>query len=118
MTLLYLRHNTNHALVGEMFGVSTDTSENAFYEVIEVLKAEFPASKWEAEKKFRQEPKWKPSEVEYLIVDGFETPISRPSLNERQRLQEMMPTNPPARTGLTQIYCAVNFGFQPNRPLA
>jgi hypothetical protein len=58
MTLLYLRHNTNHALVGEMFGVSADTSENAFYQVIEVLKAEFPASKWEAEKKFRQEPKW------------------------------------------------------------
>ena len=85
MSLLYLRHNTNHALIGEMFGVSADTSENAFYEVIGILKAEFPSSKWEAEKKFRREPQWKPSAVEYLIIDSFETPIARPSLNERQR---------------------------------
>ena len=53
--------------------------------VIEILKAEFPASKWEAEKKFRREPQWQPLEVEYLIIDSFETPIARPSPNKRQR---------------------------------
>ena len=37
MSLLYLRHNSAHAVVGEMFGMSADTSENTFYEVIPVL---------------------------------------------------------------------------------
>ncbi len=30
MTLIYLRQNVNHTVVGEMFGVSADTSENVF----------------------------------------------------------------------------------------
>src|SRR5438132_6300248 len=33
LTLVYLRHNTAHAVVGELFGVSADTSENTVYEV-------------------------------------------------------------------------------------
>lgn len=39
LTLLSLRHNVAHAVVGELFGVSVDTSENTFHEVIQVLKA-------------------------------------------------------------------------------
>lgn len=85
MTLLYLRHNTSATLVGQMFGFSADSVEkNALPEVIAALKAEFPASRWEAVQRHRGE-KWKPDEVEQIIVDSFETPIPRPSDNERQR---------------------------------
>ena len=45
MTLIYLRQNVNHTMVGQMFGVSADTSENVFYEVIPILQKEFPPSK-------------------------------------------------------------------------
>jgi len=86
MTLIYLRQNVNHTVVGEMFGVSADASENVFHEVIPILQREFPSSKWEAEKKWgRGEPKWNPEEVDYLIIDSFETPIKRSSINEKQR---------------------------------
>lgn len=85
MALVYLRHNCSHAVVGTMFGLSADTSENVFYEVIEVLRQVFPSQKWEAEQKWRNQPQWKPSEVDYLIIDSFETPVKRPSLNEQQR---------------------------------
>lgn len=86
MTLIYLRQNVNHTVVGQMFGVSADTSENVFHEVIPTLQREFPSQKWEAEKKWRKgEPKWSPEEVDYLIIDSFETPIKRSSINEKQR---------------------------------
>jgi hypothetical protein len=77
MTLIYLRQNVNHTVVGQMFGVSADTSENVFYEVIAILQREFPSQKWEAEKKWRKGGKWSPEEVDYLIIDSFETPIKR-----------------------------------------
>lgn len=84
MTLVYLRHNCSHTVVGEMFDFSADSSENAFSEVIGVLQAEFPASKWEAVQRHRNE-KWSPDEVDKLLIDSFETPLPRPSDNVRQR---------------------------------
>jgi hypothetical protein len=85
MTLLYLRHNTSATVVGQMFGFSADSVEkNALPEVIAVLKELFPASRWEAVKRHRFE-KWNPDEVDKIIVDSFETPIPRPSLNDRQK---------------------------------
>lgn len=85
MTLLYLRHNTSATVVGQMFGFSADSVEkNALPEVLAVLKEQFPASRWEAIKRHRGE-KFNPDEVDKIIVDSFETPIPRPSLNERQK---------------------------------
>lgn len=86
MTLIYLRQNVNHTVVGQMFGVSADTSENVFHEVLPILQREFPSQKWEAEKKWRKgEQQWSPEEVDYLIIDSFETPIKRSSINEKQK---------------------------------
>jgi DDE superfamily endonuclease/Helix-turn-helix of DDE superfamily endonuclease len=85
MTLIYLRQNVNHTVVGQMFGVSADTSENVFHELIPILQRTFPSQKWEAEKKWRKGEKWSPDEVDYLIIDSFETPIKRSSINEKQR---------------------------------
>lgn len=85
MTLLYLRQNTSATVVGQMFGFSADSVEkNALPEVLAVLKEQFPASRWEAVKRHPKE-KWDPDEVDKIIVDSFETPIPRPSLNERQK---------------------------------
>src|ERR1700712_1497100 len=85
MTLLYLRHNTSADFVGQMFGFSADSVEkNALPEVLAVLKELFPAERWEAVKRHRQ-GKWEPDEVEKVIVDSFETPIPRPSDNDRQK---------------------------------
>ena len=86
MTLIYLRQNVNHTVVGQLFGVSADTSENVFHQVIPILQKVFPSQKWEAEKKWRKgEEKWSPEEVDYLLIDSFETPIKRASINEKQR---------------------------------
>ena len=86
MTLIYLRQNVTHTVLGQMFGVSADTSENVFHEVLPMLQKIFPAKKWEAEKKWRKgEQKWSPEEVDYLIIDSFETPIGRSSNQQKQR---------------------------------
>lgn len=84
MTLLYLRHNTSATLVGQMFSFSPDAVENALAEVLPVVRELFPAARWEAVKRHRM-GKWSPDEVETLIVDSFETPIKRPSNNEKQK---------------------------------
>lgn len=85
MTLLYLRHNTSATVVGQMFGFSADSVEkNALPEVLPVLRQLFPASRWEAVQRHRGE-KWNPDEVDKIIVDTFETPIPRPSVQERQK---------------------------------
>lgn len=85
MTLLYLRHNTSATVVGQLFGFSADSVEkNALPEVLAVLKELFPASRWEAVQRHRNE-KWQADEVDKIIVDSFETPIPRPSDNERQK---------------------------------
>ena len=86
ITLIYLRQNVNHTVVGQLFGVSADTSENVFHEVIPILQKEFPSQKWKAEKKWRKgEEKWSPADVDYLIIDSFETPIKRSSIFAKQK---------------------------------
>lgn len=84
MSLLYLRHNTSCTVVGQMFSCSADSVENALAEVLPVLRDEFPALWWEVVRRHRNE-KWQPEEVDKIIVDSFETPLPRPSDNERQR---------------------------------
>lgn len=86
LTLLYLRHNVSHEVIGSMFGVSADTSENTFHEVIAVLQKVCPSKRWDAEKKWnKREPSWQPTDRDRLLIDSFETPIQRPSLEDRQR---------------------------------
>jgi hypothetical protein len=86
MSLLYLRHNVSQTVVGAMFGFSADASENALAEVLPVLRDLFPKEKWEAEKRHRgADAKWNPDEIDRLIIDSFETPVRRPSLNDRQK---------------------------------
>lgn len=80
LTLVYLRHNTAHAVVGELFGMSADTSENTVSEVLPVLREVCPAERWEAERRWqRNAPTWKPDAVDQLLIDSFETPVPRPS---------------------------------------
>lgn len=86
MSLIYLRQNVTHTVLGQMFGVSADTSEDVFHETLPILQRVFPAQKWEAERKWsKKEQKWSPAEVDYLIVDSFETPIGRSSNQAKQR---------------------------------
>jgi len=86
LTLVYLRHNVAHAVVGELFGVSADTAENTFHEVVFVLRDVCPARRWDAEKRWKKnEPSWTPDEVERVLIDSFESPVRRPSLPERQK---------------------------------
>lgn len=86
MPLLYLRHNVQHEVVGALFGLSADTAENAFHEVVPVLRDLFPAQKWDAEKQWqRSGPTWTPEAVDKVIIDSFESPVRRPSLPERQK---------------------------------
>jgi hypothetical protein len=86
MTLIYLRHNVSHEVVGALFGVSADTSENTFHEVVAVLRDVCPANRWEAEKHWlKSEPTWTPEKKDHVLIDSFETPIRRPSLDEAQR---------------------------------
>lgn len=85
MTMIYIRHNTSATVVGQMFGFSADSVEkNALPEVLTVLRELFPAARWEAVKRHRNN-KWSADEVDKIIVDSFETPIPRPSINERQK---------------------------------
>jgi hypothetical protein len=86
MTLIYLRHNVQHEVVGALLGFSADTAENAFHEVVPVLRDLFPAEKWDAEKQWRRnEPTWTPEAVDKVIIDSFESPVRRPSLQEQQK---------------------------------
>jgi DDE superfamily endonuclease/Helix-turn-helix of DDE superfamily endonuclease len=86
LTLVYLRHNVAHAIVGELFGVSADTAENTFHEVVFVLRDVCPAQRWDAEKRWKKsEPNWTPDEVARVLIDSFESPVRRPSLPERQK---------------------------------
>ena len=86
LTLLYLRHNVSHAVVAELLGVSADTSENTFHEVVSVLRDVCPSQRWEAQKRWKKgEPSWRPEEADRILIDSFETPVSRPSDNALQR---------------------------------
>jgi len=86
LTLIYLRHNVAHAGVGELFGVSADTSENTFHVVVFVLRDVCLTQRWDAEKQGKKgEPSWTPDTVERALIDSFESPVRRPS---RQALQK------------------------------
>jgi hypothetical protein len=86
LTLLYLRHNVSHTVVGALFAFSADRSENAFAEVLPVLRDLFPKEKWEAEKRHRgADSQWQPEQIDRIIIDSFETPVRRPSLKARQK---------------------------------
>lgn len=86
LTLVYLRHNVSHAVVGQMFGVSADISERTFAEVVLLLRDVCPAHRWDAQKKWtRKEPSWHPDTLDLLLVDSFETPLARPSLPAMQK---------------------------------
>lgn len=84
MSMLYLQHNTSATFVGQIFGFSADSVEHALAEVVPILRDLFPAARWEAVQRHRNE-KWLPDEVEKNIIDSFEIPLPRPSNNERQR---------------------------------
>jgi DDE superfamily endonuclease/Helix-turn-helix of DDE superfamily endonuclease len=85
LTLIYLRHNVAFCVVGLMFGVSADVAENTFHEIVGVLKDVCPANRYEAEKRWtKKEPSWKPEEIDKVIVDSFETPVPRPSIEPKQ----------------------------------
>ena len=80
LTLVYLRHNVAHAVVGQMFGVSADISERTFAEVILLLRDVCPAHRWDAEKRWtKREPSWHPDTLDLVLVDSFETPIAAPA---------------------------------------
>ncbi len=86
LTLVYLRHNVSHAVAGQMFCVSADISERTFAEVVLLLRDVCPAHRWDAEKKWtKREPSWHPDTIDLLLVDSFETPLSRPSLPAVQK---------------------------------
>ena len=86
LTLVYLRHNVAFCVVGLMFDVSADVAENTFHEMVGILKDICPANRWDAEKRWtKKEPSWKPDGIDQVIVDSFETPVPRPSIEPKQR---------------------------------
>lgn len=86
LVLIYLRHNVAHEVVGHLFGVSADTSENLFHEIVALLRELFPANRFEAQKRFRREgPGLQIEKIDRVLIDSFETAIPRPSNNERQK---------------------------------
>jgi hypothetical protein len=86
MVLIYLRHNVAHEVVGQLFGVSADTSENLFHEIVPVLRQLCPANRFDAEKRWKKgEPSWKPDEVDRILIDSFETSVPRPSKEPQQK---------------------------------
>jgi DDE superfamily endonuclease len=86
VTLVYWRHNVAHAVGGERFGVSADTAENTFHEVVFVLRDICPAQRWEAEKRWKKNaPSWTPDEIERVLIDSVESPVRRPRLPARQK---------------------------------
>ena len=84
-TLLSWRPNGAPAVVGARFGVSADSSANAFHARLPVWRDLFPKAKREAEKRPRTQPPWTPDEVERLLMESFATPVSRPRLHDRQK---------------------------------
>jgi len=85
LVLIYLRHNVAHEVVGHLFSVSADTSENLFHEIVPLLREWFPANRFEAERRFRGGGAiWQAEEIDRLLIDSFETAMPRPSVNERQ----------------------------------
>ena len=85
IVLIYLRHNVAHEVVGQLFGVSADTSENRFHEIVPLLRELCPASRFDAEKRWTKgEPRWTPDELDRILIDSFETSVPRPSKEPQQ----------------------------------
>ena len=86
MVLIYLRHNVAHEIVGQMFSVSADTSENRFHEIVPLLRELCPSNRFSAEKRWtKKEPSWTPDEVDRILIDSFETSVPRPSKEPQQK---------------------------------
>jgi len=86
MALIYLRHNVAHEVVGALFGMSADRSEDVFHEVVAVLREVCPAHRWDAQKQWKKnEPSWEPAPPDRVLIDTFETPVPRPSVEPAQR---------------------------------
>jgi len=87
LALLYLRYNVSHEVVGSLFGVSADTTENVFPRVVPVLRDVCPTEKWDTPRRsgVKGEPSWTPDEVAVAIIDSFETPVRRPSTEKQQQ---------------------------------
>ncbi len=86
LTLVYLRHNGAHAVVGELCGVRAATSENTCHDGVLVLREVGPANRWDAEKKGKKgELRWTPATVERVLSDSFASPVRRPSLLARPK---------------------------------
>jgi DDE superfamily endonuclease/Helix-turn-helix of DDE superfamily endonuclease len=86
MVLIYLRHNVAHEVVGQMFGVSADTSGNLFHEIVPLLRELCPANRYDAEKRWKKgEPSWTPDGLDRILVDTFETSVPRPSKEPQQK---------------------------------
>ncbi len=86
IVLIYLRHNVAHEVVGHLFSVSADTSENLFHEIVPLVRELFPANRFEAERRLRGGgASWPVEEIDRVLIDSFETAIPRPSVNERQQ---------------------------------
>lgn len=86
LVLLYLRHNVAHAVVGQLFGVSADLSENLFHEFVPLLREVLPADRFTAERRFRRDgPRLELDKTDRILLDSFETAIPRPSRPERQK---------------------------------
>ena len=86
LVLIYLRHNVAHEVVAQLFGVSADTSENLFHEIVPLLRELFPANRLEAEQRFRRDgASLDVQEIDRILIDSFETAVPRPSLNDRQK---------------------------------
>jgi len=86
LVLIYLRHNVAHEVVGHLFGVSADLSENLFHELVPLLRELLPANRFVAEHRFRREgPTLTVEKTDRILIDSFETAIPRPSKPERQK---------------------------------
>lgn len=86
MVLIYLRHNVAHEVVGQLFGVSADVSEDVLHEIVPLLRELCPANRYEAEKRWtRTQPRWTPSELDRVLIDSFETSVPRPSREPQQK---------------------------------
>jgi len=118
ITLVYLRHNVSHAVCGQLFGVCADVSEDTFSDVVQVLKQVCPSERYDAEKRWKKgEPSWSPSAEDLLLVDSFETPVPRPSTNEKQkRLYSGKKKRHTLKTQVTTNVCGEIICIDPGHP--
>src|SRR5262249_22984109 len=79
-------HNVAHEVGGGLFGVSADTREDLFHELVPILRACGPAQRFEAQKRWqRGAPTWTPEAVDRVLIDTFDPPLPRPTGAARRR---------------------------------